>query len=311
MACDIASFGDLARTDHVQRHIRAALYGRLQGSFDQSGVPLARCYTEDRGDGVIVVVPPDISTATLVSPLVDLLRAELRKHNEVSSEVARIRLRVALHTGEVRTDEHGIVGTAVNHVFRILEAPEFKSALNASDSCLAFIASESVYDAVIRHAFGLIDPAEYRPITVRVKETKTRGWVRVPGDHPVAREDTREITPSGRDVAAFRAPPPVAEEVGYAPPGGALFQIVDGLLDLPIMATANGREEVVGALRKEIATVIPRQSEARMDTYCILRTCLDYPDGLAELVAVVRAFVGDSAAMRALEDTITRLIEQR
>jgi hypothetical protein len=261
---------------------------------------------------VIVVVPPDISTATLVSPLVDRLRAELRKYNEVSSEVARIRLRVALHTGEVHTDDHGIVGTAVNHVFRLLEAPEFKSALRAADSCLAFIASESVYNDVIRHAFDLIDPAEYRPIEVRVKETDTRGWVRVPGDHiSRATANSREITPSGAVVAAFRPPPPVPAGTVPALRGGEMFQLVDALLELPVMATPSGREEVVGALRKEIAAVIPRQSEARMDTYCILRTCLEYPDGLPELVAVVRAFVGDSAAMRALQETITRLIERR
>jgi hypothetical protein len=275
--------------------LRTALYDRLRESFERSGVPFHQCYCEDRGDGAIVVVPSRIGTAVLVSPLVDRLRAGLRRHNEVSSEIARIRLRVALHTGEVGTDDHGIVGTAVTYVFRILDAPPLKEALVGSDACLAFIASDQVYDDVIRHAVDLIDPDEYRPVDVRVKETTARAWIRVPSAPP----PTRQVTP--RDVIAPAGVNGVPLPHHHA---GTLFDIVDQLLDLPVMAAEKGREQVVGALRKEIATVIPRQAEARMDVYCILRTCLNYQGGLVELLTGLRGFTGDSSAMRSFEESV-------
>jgi class 3 adenylate cyclase len=309
LACDIASFGDLARTDRVQRHVRAALYDRLRHSFERSGVPFDGCYTEDRGDGALVVVPPGVKTTVLVSPLIDRLRAELRAYNDVSSEIARIQLRVGLHAGEIHTDDHGIVGTAVNHVFRLIEAPLFKEAFKASGACLAFIASEQVYQGVIRHADDLIDPADYRPIEVRVKETATRAWVRMPGEGQIPVSPTREIViADDPDSVVYRPPSPAIGSVSDGRPAVSVFQLIDRLLDIPIMAKESGREQVVSALRRELATMIPRQSEARLDIYCILRTCLDYPGGLQELVAVLRAFAGDSMAIRALEELIAGLL---
>jgi class 3 adenylate cyclase len=305
--CDIVSFGDQARHDRIQRHLRSVLYEQLRQSFDASGAPLAGCYHEDRGDGVIVVVPPGIETALLVSPLADHLRAGLRRHNEISSDVAQIRLRVALHVGEVHQDGPGIVGTAVNHVNRLIEAPRFKDALNAAKAQFGLIVSPEVFNAVIRRGEGLIDPDEYLPVEVDVKETRTTAWMRIPGSGSREPPPSQELEP--RDVG----PPTSARTLhiigrpGSEVPSLALFEIVDRLLDVPIMATQEGREQMVGLLRRDIATRIPRRAQARLDTYSILRTCLDFPEGLAELVGLVRIFAGESVPMRALEETIDRL----
>jgi hypothetical protein len=185
VACDIASFGDRARTDHVQHHLRRALYKILRDGFERSAqFSFNDCYHEDRGDGVILIVPPHIRTALLISPLLDWLKAGLRRHNQLSSPIAQIQLRVALHTGEVHADRYGILGTAVNHVFRLLNAPVLKSALADSGAPLAFIASEQVYEEVIRHGPELIDPDDYYNAEVHVKETTCCAWIRLPGHLP-------------------------------------------------------------------------------------------------------------------------------
>lgn len=200
VAVDIASFG--GRGDHVLRYVRKALYGLLSDCFQRCGIPLEKCYVEDRGDGAIVVVPAGTPESLLASSLVDWLRAGLRKHNELSSEVASIRLRVGLHSGEVHSDEHGIVGAAVNHVFRLLEASPLRAALDNSDALVALIVSDRVYQDVLKHAPDLVDPREFAQIPVKVKETSTTGWIRLPGE-PTPREQPPACTGRVRPPSSF------------------------------------------------------------------------------------------------------------
>ncbi|MGH3752803.1 MAG: effector-associated domain 2-containing protein [Pseudonocardiaceae bacterium] len=68
---------------------------------------------------------------------------------------------------------------AVNLAFRILEAPEAKSALKSSAGVLALIASDTFYHDVIVHD-PAADPGSYRRIPVSVKETSTLAWLCLP-----------------------------------------------------------------------------------------------------------------------------------
>jgi hypothetical protein len=306
--CDIVSFGREGRHDGIQGRLRSALYEGLQRSFDESGVPFDRCYLEDRGDGAIVVPPPDIETEVLVHPLIDRLRAELRRHNEISSELAQIRLRVSLHVGNVEDDGRGIVGTAINHASRLLDAPVFKDAFHVTGAHLGLIVSPELYDAVVRPGEGLIDPDDYEAIEVRVKETRTTAWMRIsaPG-RSSARAPARELRQKEPDPPARGRPVQAGDAAGHRGMMIELFEVVEMLLAVPIMTTPEGREQVVGSLRPEVAVRIPRRSQAHLDTHSILRTCLDFPGGVGELLTALKAFAGDSEPMRVLEETIDRL----
>lgn len=180
LAFDIVGFGDRRRDDDVQLYVRASLYRVLEKAFDAVDVPWRACHREDRGDGVLVVVPALVSTEPLISPLADRLRAGLRRHNKLSSEAAQIRLRMALHTGHVHFDPYGVTGQTLVHAFRLLEAPAFKAAFAATRCELGFVVSDRVYDDVIRHGPGLIDPDVYDAIGVSLKETEARAWVYFP-----------------------------------------------------------------------------------------------------------------------------------
>jgi len=204
LVTDVASFGDHALGDHVRQHIRRVLYDVLAESFTKCGYSIDECYCEDRGDGVMAAVPPHIRTVVIISQLIDWIHSGLRLHNEVSSEVARIRLRVGVHTGEVNTDAHGLVGTAVNHVFRLTDAPTLKLMLADSAATLAFIASDRVYEDVIRHAPDLVDPVEYVRVQVENKETFAPAWVRVLGATTEPRwRDPRSAGPAGLAITSF------------------------------------------------------------------------------------------------------------
>jgi hypothetical protein len=177
---DIVGFGDRRRDDDVQLHVRSELYRILEQAFEAAGVPWQMCYREDRGDGVLLIVPGLISTELLISPLIDQIRAGLRRHNKLSSDVAQIRLRMALHAGHVHFDPYGVAGRTLVHAFRLLEAPVFKAAFAATRCEIGFVVSERLYDDVIRHGPGLIDPEPYESISVSIKETETRAWVYFP-----------------------------------------------------------------------------------------------------------------------------------
>jgi hypothetical protein len=181
VAADVIGFGGQRRNRQVQVYLRDSLYKLVENALRNSGVALDACYSEDRGDGLVIAVRPDIPTERLIHPFVEYVRAGLRLHNMVSSELAQMRLRVALHGAEAWTDAHGLVGDGVIHLFRLLDAPEFKQLVHRSNAYLALIASDAVYDGVIRHAPGLIDPDDYAGMRVENKELSATGWVRLIG----------------------------------------------------------------------------------------------------------------------------------
>jgi hypothetical protein len=226
LAVDVAGFTDTGRDDEVQLAVRDALYGLLIEAFNDAHLPWDECLNEDRGDGILVIIPAKMPSATVVDPLLDRVRAGLRRHNRLASDAAAIKLRIAVHIGEVHRDAHGLAGVAVNHLFRLLDAPVLKRALAAAGADLALIASDYFYDSVIRHGPGMIDPAAYRAVTVEVKRTQAPGWIYLPGAAPALADDRTDVAAAGtrpegagpRDLYGTAPPPPEA-----APAQGFMF----------------------------------------------------------------------------------------
>ena len=102
----------------------------------------------------------------LVESLPSALVAALRAHNETHLGPERIRLRMALHAGEVRYDDHGVTAAAVNLAFRLVDANALKEALAGSPGVLAVIVSAWFFDEVVRHSGAA---AGYRPVQVAVR----------------------------------------------------------------------------------------------------------------------------------------------
>ncbi len=313
--CDVVSYGDDRRTDLVQEHIRGNLYGFLRAGFEHARIPFPAVYTEDRGDGVLIAIPAEYEPANLVTGVVERLRAELGRYNALSSEAARIELRVAVHVGIAKADAHGLVGVEVNHVFRLLEEPRFKSMMKESGATVGLMLSERFYDEIVRRDTGLIVAEDYLPMPVSVKETRCSGWVRMFGgagsggaESGGGELQTREGAEVARSEPGFAG----AEEFAFggetAPVG--LFELVECVLEIPAMLTERGRNQVVEVLPQAIAVVIPRAAEARADVYQILKTCLDYPGGLQQFVQAVQAFFGGSMAVGRVERMVARALTQ-
>ncbi len=186
LVADVEGFGNPIRTNAHQLTIRDAMYKALDRSFAKAGISWAACTKGDRGDGVLVLIPPDTPKILLVTKLADRLTAALGRFNAASPAETRIRLRIALHAGEVHYDPHGVAGTAVNRTFRLVEAPTLKAALAASSGTGVLVVSEWFYDEVIRQD-PTAAPALYQPIPIEVKETRTSAWMRELGGRMSAR----------------------------------------------------------------------------------------------------------------------------
>jgi tetratricopeptide (TPR) repeat protein len=177
LVVDVERFGSPARTDRDRVAVRADLYRVLAAAMATASVDLADCDDQNCGDGILVVIPPTVPKSLLVDSLPGRLVAELHAHNETHDPARQIRLRLALHAGEVRYDDHGVVGTSINHAFRLLDAPAFKAAFARSAGPLGVIASAWFFEEVVRHG----DAAAYQRIRVTVKETDTTAWIHLPG----------------------------------------------------------------------------------------------------------------------------------
>jgi adenosylhomocysteine nucleosidase len=184
LAVDIVSFSDPVRTDDIRLHLRKTLYDLLQDTFVDAGLPWNECHREDRGDGVLIAAPPSVPSLSLLDPLVLQLATSVQRHNQSSSAPARLRLRLGLHTGPVQLDSYGLTGAAVVHLFRLLDAAQFRKEMMGTNAEVGVIVSDRFYNDVVRHGLGMLDPAAYRPLTVRARETTTRAWVYLPGHAP-------------------------------------------------------------------------------------------------------------------------------
>jgi hypothetical protein len=180
---DIEQSNHPMRTNRDRVVIHEAMYAAVRTALRRLNY-----YHEDRGDGVLVLVPPEVPKARLVSNLLARLEAALARHNAAMARqnglraaATQIRLRVAVHAGEVTFDGHGVVGAAVDYTFRLAEAPPLKSALATSTGECALITSQWFFDEVV-HQCPEAHPELFRRIETQVKATPISAYIRVPGE---------------------------------------------------------------------------------------------------------------------------------
>lgn len=168
---DIPNFGDRRRTNDVQRLLRDTMYGVLTESFAMTGLPWCGSHREDRGDGALIILPPSVRPVDALDPLAHHATALLRRANRLTNDLTRLRLRMAVHSGDVQFDAHGVLGHAVNHLFRLLDASAFKRVMStAHHADLGMLVSDHLYRTAADD--GAIDQDAYTTLSVTGKETR-------------------------------------------------------------------------------------------------------------------------------------------
>jgi hypothetical protein len=81
---DVVEFGTRTRTDRDRLLIREALFKMTQDVMQ--GIPDAQ--SEDRGDGFLTVVPPNVPTASVLDRLLKQLPGALELHNSTHASLS-------------------------------------------------------------------------------------------------------------------------------------------------------------------------------------------------------------------------------
>jgi hypothetical protein len=178
---DVVGFGAARRTDQDRKAIREAMYRIVRAAFIDADISWNDCHSEDRGDGILLVVPPGAPTKQLVYPLLDYITDKLSSHNAEVADATAFQLRVALDVGPVESDEPGVNGKVIIDVARLIELPRFKQRLDEAPSgtCLGFIASKFVYDRFIMQDPGQLASDKYEEISGRGKGRRITGWIKL------------------------------------------------------------------------------------------------------------------------------------
>jgi hypothetical protein len=134
----------------------------------------------DQGDGLHVLFGPNVAKNRLIHPLVSYLAARLDRHNTNVPERERLRLRVVVDAGDLRRDNDGYYGAALDEAFGLLNCDELRACLAGAAGPLVLAVSREIYEGIVRHEHDGIDPAAYETITVRPKRHDLVAWVHYP-----------------------------------------------------------------------------------------------------------------------------------
>lgn len=173
--------------NQAQSRARAALTAAMRTAVRCGGIGWADLAVEDRGDGMILLIPPSVSKVEILDPVVPRLAEEIHAHNATVEPSFRIRLRVAVHAGEVHRDASGWFGSDLNTACRLVNGEPLRQALEDSPRTeLVLVVSDHIYQGVVRHRYRGIDPAGYSAIRLVDKEFDGLAWLSIPVTGPPA-----------------------------------------------------------------------------------------------------------------------------
>ncbi|PSM37814.1 hypothetical protein C6Y14_39990 [Streptomyces dioscori] len=178
---DIEDFS--LRTEVAQATLHGELYEVVEFALARAGLDLAECPVQDRGDGMLILIPMGTSPTKLLREVARGLEDALQAHQVKYNQDHRMRLRVGLNQGLVIRQGERWTGTAINDLARLVDAGPVKGVLEqARRAQLVLVVSENVHTSIVRGGYPGIDPASYLSADFVTKHGELRrGWITVPG----------------------------------------------------------------------------------------------------------------------------------
>jgi hypothetical protein len=178
----VDAVGYSSQLAQVQQVMRTGLNRIVHTAFQGARVPRAAVRLQDTGDGFLITIASTVSKAIVAAEFVERLRVALSNYNLAHDGAARLRLRLALHHGDVIHDRTGWAGSGVIVGARLVDSPPIRDAIEENANAdLALIVSSTVYDTVIKERYLGINPDLYRQVDVRMKKFEGSAWLTLPG----------------------------------------------------------------------------------------------------------------------------------
>lgn len=229
LACDIA--GSAGRGEQRLQEIRSVLRSALYGALGMSDLDARDFAYVDTGDGCLLVAPPALPKAGLLFPLLPELGSRIREHNRQAGAGTRLRVRAALHAGDIRLDPDGTVsGTPFVALARLLDSAPLRAAALAgtSGTPLAAILSHHFYEDAVGHGYEGLEADAFTAADVQVKEYAARAWLWYPGSPVGPRVDSVRDSGSGSGEQPARPEPRAVEQLVQATGNGPAFAVHRG-----------------------------------------------------------------------------------
>ncbi|MEV4626780.1 hypothetical protein AB0J90_10895 [Micromonospora sp. NPDC049523] len=184
LAADAEAYS--SRDVHGQLALQRRFVEVLDTAAQYAGLDRGLWQWQEQGDGQLVLLPLGLDEPRAVADLLRELAVALRHLNRDLRDDARLRLRLAIHTGLVYPAHNGYAGDAVIHVSRLLDSAPLRTALReAAGADLAVAVSAVVYDEIVRHEPRDLRANRFRPVTVEIPSKKFRAdaWIAVADEY--------------------------------------------------------------------------------------------------------------------------------
>ena len=189
-----------------------------------------------------IIPPSGTPKAELIYPVLTELGIRLRAHNRTAGPATRIRVRAALHAGDICLGPAGeIAGQPLEVLARMLDAQPVRTALAEAPAAatVAVLLSQHFYDETVRHGYPGIDPDDFRQVSFTEKKYTAQAWLHVPGfpsalPKPLA--SAPETPPKARRAASHNADPDAdrAIMINKAEGHGTIYALQDGIQNVHV-----------------------------------------------------------------------------
>src|SRR2546430_11789790 len=165
--------GSSSRTDPEKLVMRKTLYAAIESAARFAGLRYSAWHLEDRGDGLLAIVPAKVPKSRILGPWVQGLYLALRGDAGPASGPAGVQLRAGFHGGEVHHDPYGVVGADVDIACRLADAAVAKRILATNPAApLVVVGSDTIYQSVVRHRGPFLVADHYRQVSRTGKELR-------------------------------------------------------------------------------------------------------------------------------------------
>lgn len=175
LVLDIEKFGP--RLHLEQAEAQRVMYDFFRHVLAKADIEQTAAHVEDRGDGLFAVLDADVSKVGLIRSVITELPTRLYDYNRMASDSTKIRMRAAVHAGDVEITDKGVVGTPAIEVFRLLNSKKLYAQLEASDEPLVLAVTDAIHRGVIRHDYSGVRADRFYPIDADDKAPQVAAWI--------------------------------------------------------------------------------------------------------------------------------------
>ncbi|GAB2587388.1 hypothetical protein Aab01nite_50240 [Paractinoplanes abujensis] len=219
-AVDVIQFG--ARPDRRQREVRERFMALVERVFAGLGVNVGQAVREDRGDGMLVVLPPGLAEHRVLPDLLRIMSREVEADN-TGHPRDRIRLRLSVGIGRFPVAASGPAGSTIVELARLLDSSTLHNAANSNpEADVVALVTDRLYRDVFDAGSHERDRDQFEVVDVEVKSSLVRAWLWIDAATPLRRltrtagEARSDVRNDERVSASVSGLAPVMTHVGNA-----------------------------------------------------------------------------------------------